>query len=92
MAKVNTNISLDPKLKKEAVELFHSMGLDLSTAITLFLFQSVRVRKLPFELYEVSNKTTLKAMKEVEEDIKHPGKLKSYGSYKELMDDLKKGK
>ena len=90
MAKVNTNISLDPKLKKEAVELFHSMGLDLSTAITLFLYQSVRERKLPFELYEVPNRKTIKAIKEAERSMKHPEKLKTYNSVKELFDDLKK--
>lgn len=90
MAKVNTNISLDPELKKEAVELFHSMGLDLSTAISLFLFQSIRERKIPFELWEVPNKTTIAAIKEGEEMMKHPEKLKSYKSVKELMDDLNK--
>ena len=89
MAKVNTNISLDPELKKEAVELFHSMGLDLSTAITLFLFQSVRVRKLPFELYEVPNKTTIKAIIEADKKMKHPEKSKTYENVEELFKDLK---
>ena len=87
MAKVNTNISLDPRLKKEAVELFHSMGLDLSTAITLFLFQSVRERKIPFELWEVPNETTVAAIKEGDEMMKHPEKIKRYKSFKELMKD-----
>ena len=90
MAKVNTNISLDPKLKKEAVELFHSMGLDLSTAITLFLFQSVRVRKLPFELYEVPNEITKKTIIKAEKEMKHPEKSKSYDTVEELFEDLKK--
>lgn len=89
MAKVNTNISLNPKLKKEAVDLFHSMGLDLSTAITLFLYQSIRERKLPFELYEVPNKTTIKAIKEANKSMKHPEKLKRYSSFKELLKDIK---
>ena len=89
MAKVNTNISLDPRLKKEAVELFHSMGLDLSTAITLFLFQSVRERKIPFELWEVPNKTTIAAIKEGEEMMKHPEKSKTYDTVDDLMKDLK---
>ena len=37
MAKVSTNISLDPELKEKAIKLFSNFGLDLSTAITLFL-------------------------------------------------------
>jgi len=89
MAKVNTNISLDPKLKKEAVELFHSMGLDLSTAITLFLIQSVRERRIPFEIWEVPNKKTINAIKEADNMMKHPEKLKIYKSFKELMEDNK---
>ena len=89
MAKVNTNISLDPELKKEAVQLFHSMGLDLSTAISLFLFQSVRERKIPFELWEVPNETTIAAIKEGEEMMKHPERSKTYDTVEELMEDLK---
>ena len=50
MSKISTNISLDPQLKKEAIELFNSFGLDLSTAITLFLSQSVREQRIPFEI------------------------------------------
>ena len=89
MAKVNTNISLDPKLKREAVQLFHSMGLDLSTAISLFLFQSVRERKIPFELWEVPNETTVAAIKEGEEMMEHPERSKTYDTVEELFEDLK---
>lgn len=56
--KVNTNISLDPNLKKEAVELFSSFGLDLSTAIGMFLSQSVREGKIPFEIRNVRKKVS----------------------------------
>ena len=60
--KTNTNISLDPELKKEVVLLFKEFGLDLSTAITLFLSQSVREQKIPFEIKrEIPNKVTLDA-------------------------------
>ena len=78
MAKVNTNISLDPKLKQDALDLFHSMGLDLSTSITIFLFQVVKERKIPFELREVPNKITIATIKEGEEMMKNPRKLKRY--------------
>ena len=40
MAKASTNISLDPELKRSSQELFADLGIDLSTAITLFLKQS----------------------------------------------------
>ena len=56
--KVNTNISLDPNLKKEAVELFASFGLDLSTAIGTFLSQQVRESKIPVLIRNVRKKVS----------------------------------
>ena len=89
MRKVNTNITLDPVLKKEAVKLFSKFGLDLSTAISLFLSQSVRERKIPFEITEMPNKKTIKAIKEADKMMKHPERSKTYDSIEELMEDLK---
>lgn len=50
MAKVSTNINLDPELKKTAQELFADLGLDLTAAVTLFLKQAVREQRIPFEI------------------------------------------
>ena len=36
MAKVSTNISLDADLKKNSQQLFQDLGMDLTTAITVF--------------------------------------------------------
>ena len=55
--RVRVNISVDEELKKEASELFATFGLDLSTAISLFLSQSVREGKIPFEIRTVKVKT-----------------------------------
>lgn len=45
MEKIATNITIDPQLRKEAIALFSTFGLDLSTAITLLLSQSVRKQR-----------------------------------------------
>ncbi len=66
--KVNTNISLDPELKKEAVELFASFGLDLSTAIGMFLSQSVREGKIPFEIRNIKRKVVVEKEEESHKD------------------------
>ena len=87
--KINTNISLDPELKKKAVNLFSSFGLDLSTAISLFLSQSVREGKIPFEIKLVPNKETEAAIKEAEYMELHPEESKSFNSIEELIEDLK---
>lgn len=48
--KVSTNITLDPDLKKEAIDLFSDLGMDLSTAVTLFLKQAVLTQGIPFSI------------------------------------------
>ena len=58
MAKVSTNISLDEDLKKEAQALFAEFGLDLSTAITIFLKQSVREGRIPFSIHKFKDRGT----------------------------------
>ncbi len=78
MAKVSTNISIDPKLKEASISLFSEFGLDLSTAITLFLQQAVREQKIPFEITkEVPNAITKEALAEYEQMKKGNKKYKS---------------
>lgn len=43
-------VRVDEQLKKEATELFNELGLDMSTAVKLFLKQSVLTRSIPFEV------------------------------------------
>ena len=40
---------IDSKLKTQAENLFDQLGMNMSTAITVFLKQVVRLRKIPFE-------------------------------------------
>jgi DNA-damage-inducible protein J len=50
MATSTLQIRVDSKLRKEADELFAIAGLDMSSAVRLFLRQSVIRRRLPFEV------------------------------------------
>ena len=89
--KVNTNVSIDAELKKKAIELFKEFGLDLSTAITLFLSQSVREKSIPFEIkLEIPNQKTLNAYEEVENMEVNPNNCKTFTSVDSLMEDLLK--
>lgn len=89
MAKVSTNISLDPKLKEEANTLFANFGLDLSTAITIFLQQSVREQKIPFEIrMNVPNQTTIEALKEFNDMKEHKDKYKRYDSFDDALKEI----
>ena len=59
-------VRLDDKLKKEADALFDAAGLDMTTAVRLFLQQSVIRRCIPFDIigdpfYSKENQTALNA-------------------------------
>jgi DNA-damage-inducible protein J len=46
----NLSIRLDRELKDEADQIFNAMGMSLTTAITVFVRQVVRQKKIPFEI------------------------------------------
>ena len=90
MAKVSTSISIDADVKAKAQALFADFGLDLSTAINIFLRQSIRENSIPFAIRrEVPNADTVAAMKEAEEMAKNPAAYKRYGTFSELLDEVK---
>ena len=47
---VNLSIRIDQDLKKEADQIFNEMGMNLTTAITIFLQQAVREKRIPFQI------------------------------------------
>ncbi len=86
MASVNTNIKIDPDLKKESQELFESFGLSLSSAINLFLRQSVREQAIPFRVGNpMPNREMIKAIEDARNGI---GLSHGFTSVSELMEDL----
>ena len=89
MAKVSTNIGLDADLKKSAQELLADFGLDLTTAITMFLQQAVREQRIPFEIKrDIPNQQTIAALAEYEEMKQHPEKYKRYSTFQEALDEV----
>ena len=44
------NIRIDDDLKANAEDLFHDLGLNISTATIMFMKQAVRQRSIPFEI------------------------------------------
>ena len=62
----NINIKTDSVLKKNAEVLFEELGMNMSTALNIFLRQAVRENRIPFELTgNVPNTETIKAMEDV---------------------------
>lgn len=50
MTTVNVTIRIDEKLKAQADELFSDFGLSFNSAMTMFVRQSVREQRIPFEI------------------------------------------
>lgn len=89
MAKVSTNINLDPILKKNAQELLKDLGMDLTTAVTIFLRQTVREQAIPFEIKrDVFNTETILALEEYSEMKSHPENYKRYSSFSDAMSEV----
>ena len=89
MAKVSTSISIDADVKAQAQALFADFGLDLSTAINIFLRQSIRENCIPSAIQrEVPNADTVAAMKEAEEMAKNPSAYKRYSSFSDLLREV----
>jgi len=50
MASTSVTIRMDENLKKQAERLFEDMGLNMTTAFTIFAKAVVRQGKIPFEI------------------------------------------
>lgn len=50
MATTSITIRMDENLKKQAENLFDEMGLNMTTAFTIFAKAVVRQNKIPFEI------------------------------------------
>lgn len=90
MGKVATNITIDSEIKAKAQELFADFGMDLSTAINIFLRQTIRENAIPFSISrDVPNADTIAAMKECNEIAAYPEKYKKYSSFSELLEEVR---
>lgn len=89
MATAVLQTRVDTETKLEAETLFNSLGLDITTAIRLFLRQSINQQKIPFDIvppkYNFSEET-LAAIEEARRISKDPA-VKSYSSAKDLFKD-----
>ena len=89
MATVNMSIRMDTELKKQAEAMLADMGLNMTTAMNMFLRQVVRQGKIPFEIAtDIPNSETLAAMKEMDDMISGKITAKKYTSTDELFKDL----
>ncbi|NLT46805.1 MAG: type II toxin-antitoxin system RelB/DinJ family antitoxin [Clostridiales bacterium] len=88
MAKIPTQIRIDEDVKKQATELFGDLGLDISSAVNIFLRQSVLRGGLPFEVIMPQYKPeVVEAMKEAK-SISKDATVKGYTDIEETFREL----
>ena len=85
----NYSVRIDNDIKKRCEALYGELGMNLTTAINVFLRQSLRAGGFPFDVkLEQPNKETIAAMLEAERIAKDPS-MKGYTDLDELFADLK---
>lgn len=89
----NINIRANENLKKTSTQILKEMGLDMSTAITLFLQQVVITKSIPFPIKTINGFSALeeaellKTQKQLQKAVKN-GKAKLYKNAEDLSKDL----
>ena len=86
----NFSVRMDSEIKKQSESLFSELGMNLTTAINVFLRQSLRAGGFPFEVkLEQPNRETIAAMLEAER-IAHDPNVKRYSDVEEALRELKR--
>ena len=86
---VNVTVRMDSKVKAQVDELYSSLGMDMSTAVNMFVRQCLRERQLPFQpSLNIPNQETIRAIEESNELIRTEN-FKSY-TLEEALQELDK--
>ncbi|MBW9212913.1 MULTISPECIES: type II toxin-antitoxin system RelB/DinJ family antitoxin [Terrabacteria group] len=88
MATTNLNIRIDKEVKDQAEVIFSELGLNMTTAINIFLRATIRENGIPFNLkLEIPNNTTIKAIEEGR-NIARDSSVKGYSNIDDLREAL----
>ena len=87
----NLNVRVDSTLKQESDILFKNLGLNMSTAINMFLVKSINEWAIPFEVSAPKpNKEVREALKEADDIMSGKIPSKGYHNVREMFSDLDK--
>ncbi len=65
MAMTNLNVKIEETIKEQAEEIYKELGLNMTTAINMFLRSTIREHGIPLNLkLDVPNDKTIAAIKE----------------------------
>lgn len=86
MSQGTLTLKIDSETKKQFNEFCEEVGINMTTAINMYIKKVVRDQKIPFELFlDKSNIETLEVLNDVAE---HKNLSRKFKSVKELIEDL----
>ncbi len=84
----NYTCRLDTDVKAQSEAIYNAIGMNLTTAINVFLKESIQVGGFPFDVrLSKPNRETLAAMVEADKIAKDP-KAKKYSDVEEALTEL----
>lgn len=83
------NVRINKSTKDQAQKIVEKMGLDLSSAVKLFLNKVVMTKSIPFEVNTKGRMNDPKFIRMIQDDTNWTLKNgKRYSSAKEMFDDI----
>ena len=86
MSKMSISIRLDSEVKEQAQRVFSNLGMDMTTAINIFLRQAIQYQGLPFDVRLDENRKLLQALTDLDQNR---NMSQSFESVSDLMEDLR---
>lgn len=86
MSKMSISIRLDSEVKEQAQQVFSNLGMDMTTAINIFLRQAIQYQGLPFDVRLDENRKLLQVLTDLDQNR---NMSQSFESVSDLMEDLR---
>ena len=86
MSKTSMSIRLDSEVKEQAQQVFNSLGMDMTTAINIFLRQAIQYQGLPFDVRLTESRKLVEVLADLDQNR---NMSQSFVSISDLMEDLR---
>ena len=86
MSKTSMSIRLDSEVKEQAQQVFNNLGMDMTTAINIFLRQAIQYQGLPFDVRLDESRNLLEVLTDLDQNR---NMSQSFESVSGLMEDLR---
>ena len=86
MSKTSMSIRLDSEVKEQAQQVFNNLGMDMTTAINIFLRQAIQYQGLPFDVRLDENRKLLEVLTDLDQNR---NMSQSFESVSDLIEDLR---